>query len=91
VAPERPLWPLVISAAFSKTLKQETWNAIKRRHFRVHFQYLCAFDNLPGERWDYDYFRVTAGPQTLADRFSGRPPSKSRIDVAASKYTSAAA
>jgi hypothetical protein len=35
-----------------------------RRYFRLHFQYLCAFDR-PG---DYDYFRITAGPQTLADR-----------------------
>ncbi|MFT7595905.1 MAG: hypothetical protein ACI8R4_003237, partial [Paracoccaceae bacterium] len=54
------------------------------RFFRLHFQYLCAFDRPR----DYDYFRITAGPQTLAARYTGRPPSQSRIDVAVSKYTS---
>jgi len=34
---------------------------------------------------------ITAGPLTLADRYRGRPASKSRIDVPASKYTSMAA
>jgi len=54
--------------------------------FRLHFQYLCAFDRPK----DYDYFRITAGPQTLAQRFTGRPPSKSRIERATSGYTSLA-
>ncbi len=54
------------------------------RFFRLHFQYLCAFDR-PG---DYDYFRITAGPMTLADRFANRAASQSRIDVPVSKYTS---
>jgi hypothetical protein len=43
---------------------------LKRQYFRLHFQYMCAFDR-PGS---YDYFRITAGPQTLADRYAGRPP-----------------
>lgn len=80
-------WPLVISAAFTQTLSPERWKDLRWKFFRLHFQYLCAFDR-PG---DYDYFRITAGPRTLADRFRGRPPSKSRIDVPASKYTSVAA
>lgn len=80
-------WPLVMSAAFSQTLSPETLARLKRRWFRLHFQYLCAFDR-PG---DYDYFRITAGPLTLADRFRGRAPSKSRIDVAISRYRSVAA
>ncbi|MFD3189632.1 hypothetical protein ACFMPD_05075 [Sedimentitalea sp. HM32M-2] len=80
-------WPLVISAAFTQTLSPERWAALRWRFFRLHFQYLCAFDR-PG---DYDYFRITAGPQTLAGRFAGRAASRSRIDVAASKYTSVAA
>ena len=84
VAPEAKRWPLVISAAFSQTLSPERWKALRWRFFRLHFQYLCAFDR-PG---DYDYFRVTAGPQTLAARYDGRPASKSRIEVAVSKYTS---
>ncbi len=68
-------WPLVISAAFSQTLSPERWQALRRRYFRLHFQYLCAFDR-PGI---YDYFAITAGPQTLAARFAGRAPSKSRV------------
>lgn len=80
-------WPLVISAAFTQTLAPETWKALRWRFFRLHFQYLCAFDR-PG---DYDYFRITAGPRTLGARFAGRSASKSRIDVAASCYTSMAA
>ena len=84
VAPEGKRWPLVISAAFTQTLSAERWRALRWRFFRLHFQYLCAFDR-PG---DYDYFRITAGPQTLARRFAGRTPSRSRIDRAVSKYTS---
>ncbi len=79
--------PLVLSAAFSQTLAPATWGALRWRFFRLHFQYLCAFDK-PG---DYDYFAITAGPMTLESRFRGRAPSKSRIDVAASRHTSRAA
>jgi hypothetical protein len=80
-------WPLVMSAAFTKTLSPEKQEELRNRWFRLHFQYLCAFDK-PG---DYDYFRITAGPQTLAQRFRGRRPSASRIDVAASAFTSVVA
>ncbi|MFN6925353.1 MAG: hypothetical protein ACK4P8_06860 [Tabrizicola sp.] len=86
VAPEGQRWPLVISAAFSQTLSPERWQALRRRFFRLHFQYLCAFDR-PG---DYDYFRITAGPLTLAERFRGRKPSASRIVRAASPYRNVA-
>lgn len=77
-------WPLVLSAAFTQTLSEEFRHANRWRFFRLHFQYLCAFDR-PG---DYDYFQITAGPLSLGDRFKGRKPSNSRIDVPASKYTS---
>lgn len=87
VAPEDQLWPLIYSAAFSQTLRPSTWAQVKRRYFRLHFQYLCAFDNLPGQPWDYDYFRITAGPRRLADHFAGRPQSKSRITLAANRFT----
>jgi hypothetical protein len=80
-------WPLVVSAAFTQTLAPETLRRLRRRYFRLHFQYLCAFDR-PA---DYDYFRITAGSLTLAERFRGRAPSKSRIDVAVSPYRSVAA
>ncbi|MBV1867852.1 MAG: hypothetical protein KUG69_08100, partial [Marinosulfonomonas sp.] len=44
VATESTRWPLVISASFTQTLAPATWKALKRRYFRLHFQYLCAFD-----------------------------------------------
>ena len=87
VAPPDKIWPLVFSAAFTQTLSPERWKQLRWKFFRLHFQYLCAFDR-PG---DYDYFQITAGPLTLAQRYAGRPQSKSRIDVPASKYTSMAA
>ncbi len=87
VAPDDKRWPLVFSAAFTQTLSPERWKALRWRFFRLHFQYLCAFDRPK----DYDYFQITAGPQTLATRYADRPPSKSRIDRAVSKYTSIAA
>lgn len=83
VDPDTKHGPLVVSAAFTQTLAPDTWAQLRWRFFRLHFQYLCAFDR-PG---DYDYFQVTAGPLTLAERYAGRAPSRQRIDVLASKYT----
>ncbi len=80
-------WPLVISAAFTQTLAPETWRRLRWRFFRLHFQYLCAFDR-PG---DYDYFKITAGSETLSERFAGRKPSQNRIDVPVSRFRSMAA
>jgi hypothetical protein len=87
VAGEGQRWPLVLSAAFSQTLTEEAQDKMRWRFFRRHFQYLCAFDRPK----DYDYFQITAGPLTLAERFEGRKPSINRIDVAVSGYTSLAA
>jgi hypothetical protein len=86
VAPANKRWPLVISAAFTQTLSAERWAALRWRFFRLHFQYLCAFDR-PG---DYDYFQITAGPVTLAARFAGREPSRSRIETPVNRYRSLA-
>jgi hypothetical protein len=85
VAPAGKRWPLVFSAAFTQSLRPETWKALRWRFFRLHFQYMCAFD----APRDYDYFRITAGPLTLADRYRDRPPSKSRLETPVNKYTSA--
>ncbi|WP_306114523.1 MULTISPECIES: hypothetical protein [unclassified Roseovarius] len=84
VATKDKRWPIVISAAFTQTLSKERWQALRWRFFRLHFQYLCAFDR-PG---DYDYFRITAGPMTLGARFKGRASSKSRIEAAVSSHRS---
>ncbi|MDB6178848.1 hypothetical protein PAF17_15230 [Paracoccus sp. Z330] len=74
-------WPLVISAAFTQTLSPETLRKLRYRWFRLHFQYLCAFDR-PN---DYDYFAITAGPQTLAQRFQSRDHSPGRITIPAGR------
>lgn len=87
VAPEDKRWPLVFSAQFTRSLSPERWKALRWKFFRLHFQYLCAFDR----PLDYDYFRITAGPLSLATRYADRPPSASRIDIAVSKFTSIAA
>lgn len=86
VAPEGKRWPLVLSCAFTRTFSPERWRKMRFRWFRLHFQYMCAFDR-PG---DYDYFRVTAGPLTLGARYAGRTPSKSRIERPLSGYRSVA-
>ena len=91
VAPEGKRWPLVISAAFTRTLRPETLAALRWRLFELHFQYLNAFDNLPGRPDDYDYYRITAGPLTLGTRFAGRAPSKSRIETPVNRHRGIAA
>jgi hypothetical protein len=86
VAPEGKRWPLVLSAAFSQSLSPERWQLLRRQYFRLHFQYMCAFDR-PGH---YDYFQITAGPVTLGARYAGRAPSKSRIETPLSGFRSVA-
>ncbi len=83
MAPPDKKGPLVISAAFTRTLSPAKWQALKRRWFRLHFQYLCAFD----QPRDYDYFAITAGPVPLGQRFAGRPHSPGRIARAVNKWT----
>ncbi|QCO57064.1 hypothetical protein EOK75_14855 (plasmid) [Pseudorhodobacter turbinis] len=84
VAPAGKRWPLVFSAAFTQTLSPARWQALRWRFFRLHFQYLCAFDRPR----DYDYFQITAGAQTLGARYAGRPASASRIERAVNKHIS---
>jgi len=78
--------PKVISAAFSKTLSQETQRKTRWKFFRRHIQYLCAFDT-PEE---YDYFRITAGPVSLKQRFCARGSSASVIEKPLSPYQTTA-
>ena len=75
--------PLVLSAAFSQTLSPEKYALQKNAFFRQHFQYLHAFDQ-PGI---YDYFAITAGPQSLEARFGLQPNSPSRRSRCFTKYT----
>ncbi|MCK0166524.1 hypothetical protein MWU52_03060 [Jannaschia sp. S6380] len=91
VAPAERRGPLILSAAFTRTLSPERRAALRRRYFRLHFQYLCAFDALPGRVDDYDYFRITAGPMTLADRFATRGDSPSTLRDPVNRFTGMAA
>ncbi|MFV2052951.1 hypothetical protein [Aliiroseovarius sp. YM-037] len=86
VAREAKKWPLVFSAAFTQSLSAERWASLRWRFFRLHFQYLCAFDRPR----DYDYFQITAGPKTLWDRYRDRVPSRSRLETPLSGYRSVA-
>lgn len=74
--------PLVLSAAFTQTLSHQKQKELRHRWFRLHFQYLCAFDR-PGE---YDYFQITAGPLMLAERFANRHHSPGRITTPANRW-----
>ena len=87
VAPLDKIGPLVLSAAFSQTLTPASWAALRWRLFELHFQYLNAFDNLPGGTDAYDYFAITAGPRSLGARFAARAPSVSRIETPVNGHT----
>lgn len=87
VAPKEKSGPLVISASFTQTLSAARQRALKWKLFELHFQYLNAFDNLPDAHDAYDYFRVTAGPMTLGDRYGSRKPSASRIETPVNGFT----
>jgi len=43
----------------------DTYKAVKKDLFRVHFQYIMAAEQLT----DYDYFAITAGPLKLTSRY----------------------
>lgn len=58
--------PLLLSPRFHQLFGPEAYARLKRNRFQVHLQYLMAAER-PGP---YDYFAITAGPQTLRARFS---------------------
>ena len=66
--PTEALNPLVVSAAFRESMDPADLRRFRWRLLRMHFQYLCAFAKPNG----FDYFRITAGPRSLAARFAGR-------------------
>lgn len=74
--------PKVISAAFSHTMSTETQRKTRWKFFRRHIQYLCAFEH----PLEYDYFRITAGPISLKNRFGERGSSASCNDKPYSPY-----
>lgn len=57
--------PKLLSPRFNKLFSSARYAEVRRDKYRCHFQYLMATE-LAG---DYDYFAITAGPLTLAERF----------------------
>lgn len=57
--------PKLLSARYATLFTPQTYAAMRRDWYRHHFQYLMA-----GEKaGDYDFFAITAGNQTLGERF----------------------
>ncbi len=62
-----PGWhPRLLSPRFHLLFSKVRYQQLKRNRFQVHMQYLMASE-LAGR---YDYFSITAGPQTLRERYS---------------------
>lgn len=66
VAGRLPDRPKLLSPRFAEMFDAAAYQALRRDKFRLHFQYLAAAPRAV----DYDYFRITAGAQTLAQRFA---------------------
>ncbi len=58
--------PKIVSTRFNTLFTPDTYKTVRRDHMRSHFQYLMSAER-PG---DYDYFLITAGRLTLAERFA---------------------
>ena len=61
--------PKLLNAKFHEIMPEEEFDKQSRNWMRLHFQYIMATAK-PAE---YDYFAITAGPQTLDQRFAHRP------------------
>lgn len=59
--------PMLVNAQWHKAFGRATYTALRRDKYRCHFQYLMATEQ-PSRS---DYFAITAGPETLAQRFAG--------------------
>lgn len=60
--------PKLLNAKFHEIMADEDYAKGSRDWMRLHFQYIMA----SARAAEYDYFAITAGPQTLGDRFATR-------------------
>ncbi len=60
-----PVRPQQFPVRIVKMFPPDVYAVIKKDIFRIHFQYIMAGELLT----DYDFFAITAGPLSLADRF----------------------
>jgi hypothetical protein len=84
-------WPLVLSAAFSKTLSEARGARSGGGSSSGISSISTPSTHCPTGPAPMTFFAVTAGPRTLEARFSARAPSASRIEKAVSGYTDLAA
>lgn len=61
--------PKILSARFATLFTPATYARMRRNWYRHHFQYLMAGE----KKGDYDYFAITAGAETLGDRYQSKP------------------
>jgi hypothetical protein len=60
--------PKLLSTRYATLFTPQTYAGMRRSWYRHHFQYLMA-----GEKaGDYDFFAITAGNQTLGERFRAK-------------------
>ena len=60
-----PVRPRQFPVRIVKMFPPDVYAVIKKDIFRIHFQYIMAGELLT----DYDFFAITAGPMSLAERF----------------------
>lgn len=60
-----PIRPQQFPVRIVKMFPPDVYRVIKKDIFRIHFQYIMAGELLT----DYDFFAITAGPLSLAERF----------------------
>ncbi|MES2661451.1 MAG: hypothetical protein V4689_22725 [Verrucomicrobiota bacterium] len=60
-----PVRPQQFPVRIVKMFPPDVYAVIKKDIFRIHFQYIMAGELLT----DYDFFAITAGPMSLAERF----------------------
>ena len=60
-----PIRPQQFPVRIVKMFPPDVYSVIKKDIFRIHFQYIMAGELLT----DYDFFAITAGPLSLAERF----------------------
>ncbi|RED15653.1 hypothetical protein [Parasphingopyxis lamellibrachiae] len=61
--------PKLLNAKFHEIMPKAEFDRQSRNWMRLHFQYIMA----TARPADYDFFAITAGPETLAQRFAHRP------------------
>lgn len=59
---------IAVNPLFHQLFAEQSYNALKKNAFQMHFQYLKA----PPSLGDYDYFEISAGALSLRDRFARR-------------------